>query len=130
MRETITIAMILAAGEGKRMRSDKPKVLHLICGKPMLQWALESVGELAEEAPVVVIGHQGKEVQEYFGSGVRYAWQKEQKGTGHAVMMARSYLEGKIGKIVILAGDMPLLTQEQIKEIIPHRDPFLLIDED
>ncbi|MBQ3109131.1 MAG: bifunctional UDP-N-acetylglucosamine diphosphorylase/glucosamine-1-phosphate N-acetyltransferase GlmU [Clostridia bacterium] len=107
-------AILLAAGEGKRMKSDIPKVLHEVCGLPMVKCALRSVEHLVEETPILVVGHGAEEVKAALGDSCRYALQAQQLGTGHAVKMAAPYLEGKQGYVFVLAGDMPLLRQETL----------------
>jgi bifunctional UDP-N-acetylglucosamine pyrophosphorylase/glucosamine-1-phosphate N-acetyltransferase len=116
MKEQI-VSIILAAGKGTRMHSQTPKVLHKICGWEMIRYALQAAPR-GEEAPVAVIGHGADLVRETLGGAARYAYQAEQKGTGHAVMVAREYLEGRGGYAVILAGDMPLLRRETLESLI------------
>ena len=116
MSEFLTIVM--AAGEGSRMKSDIPKVLHKANGKALIDWVLKTVGE---EKPTVIVGHKKDQVMEYIGDRAQFVVQKEQKGTGHAVMMAEAQLQQhRDGYVVILAGDMPLIereTVEQMKEL-------------
>lgn len=80
-------ALVLAAGEGKRMKSEKPKVLHDLLFKPLVKWGLDATSDA--EMQVVVIGHGGDMVREYLGESVNYAEQKQQMGTGHAVIQAK-----------------------------------------
>ncbi|MGI6168537.1 MAG: bifunctional UDP-N-acetylglucosamine diphosphorylase/glucosamine-1-phosphate N-acetyltransferase GlmU [Christensenellales bacterium] len=110
-------AVIMAAGEGKRMNSNRPKVLHSICGRTLVEWAMHAVGEFCEK-PVLIVGHGADQVKGYLGDRAYYVMQEQQLGTGHAVMMARSYLEGKDGYVVIMAGDMPLITQATIRRVV------------
>ena len=110
-------AVILAAGEGTRMKSSLTKVLHPVCGLPMVEHAMAAVGEDCEK-PVIVIGHGGDAVREQIGERAYYAVQEKRLGTGHAVMMAREYLEGKDGYVVVMAGDMPLIHREIIHALI------------
>jgi bifunctional UDP-N-acetylglucosamine pyrophosphorylase/glucosamine-1-phosphate N-acetyltransferase len=110
-------AVIMAAGEGKRMNSSMPKVLHAICGKTLVEWAMHAVGEFCEK-PVIIVGHGADQVKSYLGDRAYYVMQEQQLGTGHAVMMARGYLEGKDGYVVIMAGDMPLITQATIRRVV------------
>jgi bifunctional UDP-N-acetylglucosamine pyrophosphorylase/glucosamine-1-phosphate N-acetyltransferase len=110
-------AIILAAGEGKRMKSKTPKVLHSAAGKPLAAWAVDAAREATGQKPVVVIGSGAEQVKEYFGDSVSYAVQPEQLGTGHAVMCAKEYLEGD-GYALVVAGDMPLLRAETLRKII------------
>ncbi|MGQ9602448.1 MAG: NTP transferase domain-containing protein [Candidatus Bipolaricaulia bacterium] len=115
--------LILAAGKGKRMRSSRPKVLHELCGRPILDYLLEAVAPLGAARTVVVIGHRGEEVRERFGGrGLVFVEQREQLGTGHAALQARPLLEGQGGEILILPGDLPLLQAELLEEFLSfHR---------
>jgi len=117
---TEVTAVILAAGEGKRMKSKYPKVLHQICGRPLLGHVLAALEDLCTEK-IVVIGHGAAEVKAAFGSSVRYALQEEQLGTGHAVMQAAPLLSGR-GEVMVVCGDTPLLSSETLGELLKeHR---------
>jgi len=108
-------AIILAAGKGKRMKSDLPKVLHEINGKPMIRHLLETMAQIDLDRIVVVVGHKGEMVIEQLSDfDVTFVWQKEQLGTGHAVMMAQPEFQGFDGTVLVAAGDVPLLTPESI----------------
>ncbi len=110
-------AVILAAGEGKRMKSDLPKPLHRLCGRPLVQWAMASVSG-CDPNPVVVVGHGAEQVKEALASsGAAFAEQREQKGTGHAVMMAREQI-ADADAILVVAGDMPLIRPETIAALV------------
>lgn len=113
----LTTAVILAAGEGKRMHSKTPKMLHTLCGRPLVGWALQAASPLVKEPPIVVVGHCAEQVKNALGEGFRYALQAEQHGSGHALMCARSYLEGKSGYALVLAGDMPLFREETLAQM-------------
>ncbi|MHB1315690.1 MAG: bifunctional UDP-N-acetylglucosamine diphosphorylase/glucosamine-1-phosphate N-acetyltransferase GlmU [Christensenellales bacterium] len=110
------VAIIMAAGEGKRMKSPLPKVLHTVCGRSMLSWVKLSLKDCCEK-PVVVIGHGREKIKEAMKDTVFYAVQEEQKGTGHAVMTARDFLIGQKGFTIVTAGDMPLVTTETINRL-------------
>lgn len=112
------VAVILAAGEGKRMKSDKSKVVHEVCGKPLIQWATGAALQAGIENRVVVVGHKAEQVKACLGDGVQYVLQEEQLGTGHAVMMAEAFLHGKEGQAIILYGDMPLVRPETIAGVV------------
>jgi len=114
----MTMAIIMAAGEGTRMNSSRPKVMHEICGCPMIDYVVEAVSAISDCAPVVIVGYGYEEIQNHLGNGVQYAYQKERLGTGHAVMTAGNYLEGKAGYVVVLAGDTPLITANTLKGMI------------
>ncbi len=111
-------AILLAAGEGKRMHSAVPKVLHKVCSKSMVNHAISAVEGLTEHSPVVVIGHGADTVRAHIGESVRYALQKEQRGTGHALMCAREHFEKERGKILVLAADMPLLDEQSVSKLL------------
>lgn len=102
--------VVLAAGQGKRMYSDLPKVLHSFAGSPIINFVLEAVTGLSPERTVVVIGHQADRVREALeGRPVRFALQAQQLGTGHAVQQCATELSGFEGTILVLVGDVPLL---------------------
>lgn len=116
-------AIILAAGKGTRMKSSVPKVLHRVSGLPMLTYPINVLKELKAGNVVVVVGHGADEVRRAFGtSGAGFVLQKEQLGTGHAVMCAMKGLKSVSGDVLILSGDVPLLTVQTIKGLLKlHR---------
>ncbi len=112
-------AILLAAGKGKRMQSDLPKVLHPIGSKPIIRILLDRLIPLGFEQIVVVIGHQGEMVQQALASyPVSFAWQREQLGTAHAVAQARDMLIDFDGTTMIAAGDVPFLSINSIRELL------------
>ena len=111
-------SIILAAGEGTRMRSKLPKVLHPLAGKPMVWYALNAVKELVDLPPVLVVGHGAEAVQAAVGDAAQYVLQAEQLGTGHAVMMAQPVLESKADTLLVTFADMPLLRGESLRRLI------------
>lgn len=111
-------AILLAAGQGTRMKSDIPKVLHAVTGKPMIWHALRAIQEFTTEKPVVVVGHGAEAVTKYLGDTAQTVLQEPQLGTGHAVMQAEFVLKGKTDLIVICYGDMPLLRGETLKKLV------------
>jgi bifunctional UDP-N-acetylglucosamine pyrophosphorylase/glucosamine-1-phosphate N-acetyltransferase len=113
-------AIILAAGKGERMKSAKPKVLHPICGRPMLGYVLDLAGDLRIKKSVVVLGHKAAEVKKYLRPGVKVAIQKRLAGTADAVKVALSALGNFKGTVVILYADIPLLKKETIQGLIEH----------
>ncbi|NEU32542.1 bifunctional UDP-N-acetylglucosamine diphosphorylase/glucosamine-1-phosphate N-acetyltransferase GlmU [bacterium LRH843] len=116
-------AVILAAGQGTRMKSSIYKVLHPVCGKPMVQHVVDQVSALGFEEKIAIVGFGAEAVQEQLGDQVSYVVQKEQLGTGHAVMQAENLLKGKQGTTVVLCGDTPLLTSETIEQLLTcHKD--------
>ncbi len=109
-RHPETAALVLAAGQGTRMKSDLAKVLHVMAGRPLLAWVLESVDELGAGRVLVVVGHQRERVMAAFaGAEVEWVVQADQCGTGHAVLMAAPALEGFEGTLLVVCGDTPLL---------------------
>jgi bifunctional UDP-N-acetylglucosamine pyrophosphorylase/glucosamine-1-phosphate N-acetyltransferase len=126
-----TTAILLAAGQGTRMKSSLPKVLHPIAGKPMIWHALRAVRQAAEEQPVVVVGHGAEEVTEYLGASARAVLQEPQLGTGHAAMQAAPLLKGKTDLVVVCYADMPLLRGETLQQLVEaqkkNRGPISLL---
>lgn len=102
--------IILAAGKGTRMKSDLAKVLHLLCGKPLLSYVIETAKAAGSEEIAVVVGHQARSVEEKFqGQGLVFIEQKELLGTGHAVLQTSGHFSDYEGTVLILCGDVPLL---------------------
>lgn len=114
------IALILAAGAGTRMKSQKPKVLHEICGKPMLQHVIDTAHELNVDQIVVVVGHGAEKVQEAIEDNVDYVYQEEQLGTGHAVMQAKSFFENYKGNVLVLYGDTPFISAKTLQKFMEY----------
>lgn len=112
--------IILAAGKGTRMKSDKAKVLHELIGKPMINYVVETASKVAGDNIVVVVGHQRQEVKNavLLTANARFALQEEQKGTGHAVHCALPEIDSSIDDIVILCGDVPLISSDTINNLI------------
>lgn len=119
-----TIAVVLAAGLGKRMGGDLPKVLVELQGRPLIQWVIAAIQAAGISRIIVVIGHKGEMVQEVLaGENVEYVWQRELLGTAHAVMQARSQLEGHRGEVIVFLGDVPLVQVQTIDQVVAlHRD--------
>jgi len=124
-------AVLLAAGQGTRMKSDLPKVLHPLCGKPMLWHVLEALKEVTTETPLVVVGHGAEAVTKYLGESAQTVLQEPQLGTGHAAMQAESLLKGKTDLIIVTYADMPLLRGETFKRLVEtqrlNAGPFSLL---
>jgi len=112
--------VILAAGLGTRMKSDKAKVLHEILGKPMILYVFETAAMIAGENIVAVIGHQAEKVSEVISENYKsqFALQKEQKGTGHAVLCALPYIPDTAENVLILCGDVPLITADTLNALV------------
>ena len=115
--------VIMAAGKGTRMKSDLPKVLHELAGKPLLAHVVETARQLEPERIVVVVGHGRAQVMDRFkGEGLMFATQEPQLGTGHAMMQARGALAGFRGAVVVLSGDVPLITAATLRAMLAaHR---------
>ena len=111
-------AIILAGGEGKRMKSDKPKPMSLVLGKPMLRWVISALKQSGIDDICVVKGYHKEYIEEYLDTldfPVESVYQKERLGTGHAVMIAKDFLKKHSGNVVILNGDAPFMTSVTIK---------------
>ncbi len=126
-----TRAVILAAGKGTRMKSNLPKVLHLLDGQPMIQYAVKAAQDATGNLPVLVIGHGGKRVREVIGTRAEYVYQREQLGTGHALRRAESLLDGNADAVLVTSGDMPLLTAATLRSLIAAQQanagPFAML---
>ncbi|MBP5459878.1 MAG: bifunctional UDP-N-acetylglucosamine diphosphorylase/glucosamine-1-phosphate N-acetyltransferase GlmU [Clostridia bacterium] len=110
-------AVILAAGEGKRMKSNKPKALAEVLFRPMIDWVLDAVRDSGIEDKILVVGHYGEQLESYVGDTCGICWQKERLGTGHAVMMALDYLKASDAEnVLILNGDAPFMDRETIEK--------------
>ncbi|MED4204778.1 bifunctional UDP-N-acetylglucosamine diphosphorylase/glucosamine-1-phosphate N-acetyltransferase GlmU [Neobacillus mesonae] len=115
-------AVILAAGQGTRMKSKLYKVLHPVCGKPMVQHVVDQVRKLNIEEIVTIIGHGAEKVKAQLGEGSHYALQGEQLGTAHAVMQAESSLAGKAGVTIVVCGDTPLIKSETMEALFKQHE--------
>ena len=114
-------AVILAAGKGTRMRSAQPKVLHPLCGRPMLYYPLESARQAGFTQLSVVIGHGAEQVRETFADqDLSWVVQTDQLGTGHALMCAADSLRGYSGPLLLLCGDVPLLKPETVQRLYDY----------
>jgi len=110
--------ILLAAGLGTRMKSTLPKVLHLVCGRPMIAYALDAARMAGTETPVVVIGHGAEAVRNYLGETARCVLQDPPLGTGHAVLQAESLLRGATDLVLVTYADMPLLRPETLTLLV------------
>lgn len=111
-------ALVLAAGQGVRMRSDLPKVLHPLLGHPMLWYAVQSARQASGEQPLVVVGHAADQVRQALGDQAEFVLQEEQLGTGHAVLQAEARLHGQADLLLVTLGDMPLLKAETLRLVV------------
>lgn len=116
--EEEVIAIVMAAGKGTRMKSNKSKLVHQIYGKELVKRVVETAKKAEVNEIITVVGYKKEQVQAVLKDSVKYAYQEEMLGTGHAVMQATQYLEGRKGKVVILNGDVPILRPETLKNLI------------
>ena len=112
------VAVVLAAGKGTRLKSNKSKLVHKIYGKELVKRVVETAEKSDIKDIIAVVGYKKEEVQKVLGDTVKYAYQEEMLGTGHAVLQAEEYLEGRKGKVVVLNGDVPIIRPETIKKLI------------
>ncbi len=110
--------VILAAGKGTRMKSDLPKPLHLLLGKPLINYVIESAAPLADNPPLIIVGYGGDQIKDTLGDQLRYASQSELLGTGHAVQQAEDLLRGQSDLVLVLYGDMPLVRTQTLQNLI------------
>ena len=116
-------AIILAAGEGKRMNSNTPKVLHKVCGKEMINHVIDTMRSAGIEMVDVVIGRGATEVKKGTEDRkINYSVQEEQLGTGHAVMCAKEFLGVNEGTVAIFVGDGPLITENTVREMLNYHE--------
>ena len=127
---TVT-AMILAAGQGTRMRSKLPKVLHSLMGRPMIAYSLETAWKVTGGKPVLVVGQGADQVRQFVGDAAHYVLQEQQLGTGHAVLQGEDLLREDADELLVLAADMPLLQVDTLKELVAvqqaHTGPVTLM---
>jgi bifunctional UDP-N-acetylglucosamine pyrophosphorylase/glucosamine-1-phosphate N-acetyltransferase len=117
------VAIILAAGQGKRMQSDKAKVLHEVCGQPMIRYVVDAARGAGAKTIIVVIGYAADQIRAYLTNDpdILFATQSEQLGTGHAVKICRSLLEGYQGPALVLVGDEPLLRPQPLSDLLERQ---------
>jgi len=119
---THTYAVVLAAGQGTRMKSKLYKVLHPVCGKPMVEHVVDHIQELGAERIVTIVGHGAEKVQDQLGIRSEYALQEEQLGTAHAVLQAATVLGNLSGTTLVVCGDTPLIRPETMKALLHHHN--------
>ncbi|MEI5909622.1 bifunctional UDP-N-acetylglucosamine diphosphorylase/glucosamine-1-phosphate N-acetyltransferase GlmU [Bacillus spongiae] len=113
-------AVILAAGQGTRMKSKLYKVLHPVCGKPMVEHVMNQISDLQINQTVTIVGHGAEEVQSHLEGRSLFAFQEEQLGTAHAVMQAEAILGEKDGVTLVVCGDTPLIKSQTIEALLKH----------
>ena len=120
MNQSVTHVVILAAGQGTRMKSHLPKVLHAVAGRPMLEHVLDTAAAVAPATVTVIVGHGGDKVRQRLAGrpGVAFAVQEPQLGTAHALQQAEPILAGKSGTVILLSGDVPLLTGRTLEKLL------------
>lgn len=114
-----TLAVVLAAGKGTRMQSELPKVLVPVCGRPMVRYVIDALHDAGIQKIVVVVGYQADLVRQELAdvAGVEFAEQKEQLGTGHAVMMCREPIAAHKGSVLVVTGDSPMLQPDSVRAL-------------
>ena len=112
--------VILAAGKGTRMKSSRPKVLHRVAGKPMIEYVLAVAAGLGPKSITLVVGHMKETLQQALAAraNLRFVAQEPQLGTGHALLQAAPLLEREHGVVVLLSGDVPLLTRHTVERLL------------
>src|SRR5699024_1164714 len=115
-------AIILAAGQGTRMKSKLYKVLHPILGRPMIHYVIEALKPAKLETLVTVVGHGADEVISHIGDESKFVLQEEQLGTAHAVLQAEEILKNKMGTTIVVCGDTPLITSHTFNELFEHHE--------
>jgi len=115
-----TAVIIMAAGKGKRMKSNLPKVLHNLAGKPILNYVLDMVDQLEVKRKILIVGYKNDKIRELIGDKIEYVEQKEQLGTAHAVLQTKKLLSDFKGDVLILSGDVPFLTIKTLKKLLKY----------
>jgi bifunctional UDP-N-acetylglucosamine pyrophosphorylase/glucosamine-1-phosphate N-acetyltransferase len=117
------VAIILAAGQGKRMKSEKAKVVHEVCGQPMIRYVVDAARGAGAKTIVVVVGYAAEQIREYLHDepDIRFATQTEQLGTGHAVKICRPLLADYQGPVLVLVGDEPLLRPKPLADLLERQ---------
>jgi bifunctional UDP-N-acetylglucosamine pyrophosphorylase/glucosamine-1-phosphate N-acetyltransferase/UDP-N-acetylglucosamine pyrophosphorylase len=113
-------AIVMAAGKGVRMKSELPKVLVPVCGRPMIDYVLDALARAGVDRIIVVVGYRADDVRQALAGrvNVEFALQAEQRGTGHAVMCAREHLPRGQGPVLVVAGDSPMMQHDSIRTLL------------
>jgi bifunctional UDP-N-acetylglucosamine pyrophosphorylase/glucosamine-1-phosphate N-acetyltransferase len=124
-------SVILAAGQGTRMKSSLPKVLHPILGRPMAWYGLQATSQVTTSPPVLVVGYGAEQVRQVFGEAAQYVIQEQQLGTGHAVLQAEALLRDRADLVLVTYADMPLLTVDTLHKMAEaqkaHQGAFTML---
>jgi bifunctional UDP-N-acetylglucosamine pyrophosphorylase / glucosamine-1-phosphate N-acetyltransferase len=114
------VAVVLAAGKGTRMKSDRPKVLCEALGRPLIDYVIDSLQRADVGRILVVVGYRGDDVRQALAGrrGVEFVEQSQQLGTGHAVQVCRDSLDGHAGPVLIVAGDSPLIQTDSVQRLL------------
>lgn len=115
--DTQPAIIILAAGKGTRMLSKKQKILHEVGGKPMVRHVVDAAQQVSARPPTLVVGVAADDVRALLGDSADYVVQDEQKGTGHAVQVTRTALQGRSQQVIVIYADMPLLRAETLRRL-------------
>jgi len=113
-------AIVMAAGEGRRMKSKKCKFVQKTAGKPIVIWVKEALCEAGANEQVYIVGHLQEQVRQVLGEDVAFVLQEKQLGTGHAVMQASPFLEGRRGITLVIRGDTPLITSQTLRNVMNY----------
>ena len=119
---TSFVGLVLAAGLGKRMKSSLPKALHQVAGQPMIDHVVGTLIESGASRVITVVGHEGHILQEHLAGRSETVWQHEQLGTGHAAAQAGPALAGYSGNVVVIPGDVPLLSTSSIQNLVEEHE--------
>jgi len=116
------VAVVLAAGLGTRMKSDLPKVLVQVLGRPMIEYVLDALEAAGIKKTIVVVGYRADDVKKTLAgrNAIQFALQAERLGTGHAVKMAQPLLVGHSGPVVVVAGDSPMIQASSLRKLLEH----------
>jgi len=119
---TDTIAVVLAAGLGTRMKSDLPKVLVQVLGRPMIEYVLDALAAAGISKTIVVVGYRADDVKQTLAGreNIEFVLQSERLGTGHAVKMAQPLLVGHTGPVFVVAGDSPMIQAASLRKLLEH----------
>ena len=111
-------AVVMAAGNSTRMKSAHSKVVHQVAGKPIIKWVADALYKAGCSEQVYIVGDKQEEIRNVLGESVAYIFQEKRLGTGHAVMQAAPFLEGRDGYTIVLPGDSPMVSEETIRKAV------------